>query len=152
MTAENLAMTVVGPTEAPWSLGKQYTRRAYFTVGSAVETGDSWTASNFLPSQDVQIISGMVFGADLDTNASPQATVIVGDGTDTDGYLSSKTAGGGEQNNVLPFDGALISTYGTPPASRNLTLTLGGTVATAASSGTVWVEATYLCINADRVS
>lgn len=152
MTAENLAMTIVGPAEAPWSAGQEFTRVAYYDIGSAVETGDSWTATNLLPAQKVQIIAGLSWGADLDTHATPTATTIVGDGTDTDGYLSSKTAGSGEQNIILPHDGALITTYGTPPASRNLVETLGGTVATAASSGRRWHMVRYLCTDNARVA
>ena len=78
-----------------------------------------------------------------DTNATPTATLVVGDGTDADGYLTSKTWGNALGQFQMFGDGAIIGT--SAHASSNVKLTSGGTVATAASSGTVFVEMTYYC-------
>lgn len=143
MVAENIEVTShdIGPR---WQAGQVYTVKSQFTIGSAVETGDSWTLSDLLPTNDYQVLSGEVYGAEFDTNSSPTATLIVGDGTDTDGYLTSKVAGSALGQMRLKFDGALLAD-GQNPASNDVTLTLGGSVATAASSGTVHVEITYYC-------
>ena len=154
MTAENLPMTLWEGGTPPYVPGMEFTVGASFTIASAVETGDSWTATNILPVQKVVVVRGRSYGADYDTHATPTATVVVGDGTDTDGYLESKVAGSGsgagEANQELRFGGVLISGP-TIPAGRSITETLGGTVATAASTGTRHIEVTYRCVDGDRV-
>lgn len=145
MTAENLAMTL--ENDPRWIAGQTFTVSAVATIGSAVETGDSWTATDMLPENKVTLVGGK-FTGELDTDASPTATVIVGDGTDTDGYLASKVAGDGTGQLILSFDGALLGAEGA--ASRDVVVTLGGTVATAATSGDIRVELTYVCSNLEE--
>jgi hypothetical protein len=145
MVAENIDISTL-TVEPRWNAGASYKATASYTLASAVETGDSFTFKNILPSpaDSVQIVSGKLFGQEFDTNASPTATVIVGDGTDTDGYLSSKVSAADANGQFLAeFDGAFLG--GTSQASRDLVVTLGGVVATAASSGTIFIEIEYYC-------
>ena len=134
-----------------WIPGETVTVSAVATIGTGVVTADTWTATNMLPAQKVQIVGGKFFGQEFDTNASPTATVIIGDGTDTDFYLKSKTAGGAAAVFDVNFDGDGIGGDGTA-AGRDVVVTLGGTVATAASSGEIRVEVTYVCHDGARIS
>ena len=113
------------------------------TIGTGVVTADTWTFENMLPNINVLIVGGRISGQEFDTDATPTATVIIGDGTDTDGYLTSKTAGTAQTNGqyYAEFDGALLG--GSAQASVDLVVTLGGTVATAASSGDFFLEVDY---------
>lgn len=135
--------------EPRWIAGATFTVAAYYTLAGAVSSGDTFTASDMLPSNKVTIVDGGWTG-ELDTNASPTGTLIIGDGTDTDGYMASKVAGDATGQLNLKFDGALIGTESA--ASRNIVSTLGGTVATAASSGTVRKYVTYVCSNLEEQS
>jgi len=145
MVAADIAVT---PTQAGrWQAGYIQSAFAKVTIGSAVETGDTWTFTNMLPSEDVEVLSGTLFGVTFDTNATPTATVIIGDGTDVDGFLVSKTSGATKTENVdtetFHLDGLLVG--GAKPASRSPVVTLGGTVATAASSGDFFLQMSYYC-------
>lgn len=150
MAAEDHAMTLTD--EPKWEPGKVFTIGAYWAVNDTLETGDTFTATNILPAQKVKVIGGRVLGKEADTNASPTGTLIAGDGTDTDGYIASCTWGGAESQFNKGFDGAIVGT--TTAASRNLVLTLGGTVATGAAngSGRIMAEITYACSDGARIS
>jgi len=139
MTAYTGTNTQVGR----WQSGLEYTAVGKYALTGAVVSGDTFTWTDILPANDVQILGFTLYGAELDTNASPTATLIAGDGTDTDAYLASKTPG--DANGQMQFfgDGAVIGT--SDQASRSVVLTLGGTLGTAASSGTIWIAVRYYC-------
>lgn len=140
MAAADTAGTIL--VEPKWQAGMTYEVVGELSIPEAVETGDTWTFTNILPENKVTIVGGSYNGVEFDTNASPTATVIIGDGTDTDGYLESRVGGGAESRQTFGFDGALLDAT---PASRSVVVTLGGTVATAASSGTATVSIRYYC-------
>lgn len=140
MTAADTAGVIL--VQPRWQAGQVFEVVGQLTIPEAVETGDTWTFTNILPVNSVKIVGGSYNGVEFDTNSSPTATLIIGDGTDTDGYLASRTAGGAESRLSLSFDGALLDNA---PASRNVVVTLGGTVGTAASSGTGVVSIRYYC-------
>lgn len=129
-----------------WSAGEEFTFSGYYALTGAVVTGDTYTWSNILPplNNKVQLLSFKIYGKELDTDASPTATLIVGDGTDTDAYLTSKTAG--DATGQMKFHGDGVSMGVTITTSRDIVGTVGGTVATAATSGTIWIEGRYYCI------
>lgn len=129
--------------EPRWQAGQTYTSVGTITVTEAIESGDTWLITGLLPEDGVQVIGCKVFGIEGDTNASPTATIVVGDGTDADGYVTSRTWGDANGQFQAFGDGALIGS--TTQASSNVKVTSGGTVATAASSGKLWVEMTYFC-------
>lgn len=135
-----------------WEPGLEYTAVGKYTLAGAVVTGDTYTWTNLLPANGIQILDFRVNGVELDTNASPTATLIVGDATTTNGYLTSKTAG--DANGQMQFfgDGAfmgLATGVTNATATRNVVGTVGGTVATAASSGDIYVYVRYYCTGTD---
>jgi len=132
--------------------GREYTALGSYTLAGAIASADTITWTNLLPINGVQILEFRLYGQELDTNATPTATVIVGDATTTNGYLTSKTAGDANGQYQMFGDGAFIglSTGATnATATRNVLLTVGGTVATAASTGTVYVMVRYYCSGTD---
>lgn len=126
---------VIGPTNG--GLGDDHTVRGSYTIGAGVVTGDTFTFTGLLGKGDKKIVGFRIFGAEFDTNASPTATIIVGSENDTNGLLESIVAGGAGAQLAYSGNGQLI---GTITSDENVIVTLGGTVATAASSGTFFVE------------
>jgi hypothetical protein len=143
MVAENIAVTPL--VKGLWQAGEVYSAYAKITIGSAVETGDTWTLTDMLPSEDIQIVGGNVSGVEMDTNATPTATLVLGDGTDTDGFMASVVAAAPPSGQFNASLGGALVGGASKPASTSPVLTLGGTVATAASSGDVFVRIDYLC-------
>lgn len=146
-----MANTNITPTRAGrWQAGYIQSAFAKHTLAGAVASADTFTFQNMLPSNKVQPMTGTLHGVTFDTNATPTGTVVVGDGTDVDGYLVSKTSGTTKAENVdtetFHFDGALMG--GANPAGRDIVVTAGGTVATAAAAGDFFVELSYYCIGA----
>lgn len=119
-------------------LGEEHTGKGSYTLGGAIASGDTITFSGILGKGEKRIIGFRYYGIELDTNASPTATLIAGSEGDDNGFLTSKTAGGAIIGQLIFFgDGALIDTI---TDDENVILTVGGTVATAASDGTLYVE------------
>lgn len=135
--------TVLTTNPAPLNAGQEFTTLGYYTLAGSVVTADTYTFANMLPNVSVQILEFKVWGQELDTNASPTATLVGGDGTTTNCYLTSKTAGDATGQMQFLGDGTAIT--GTAPAGKSIVLTVGGTVATAASSGTVFCSVRYRC-------
>lgn len=129
--------------EGRWLAGQEFTAVGKYTLVGAIVSGDTITWSNLLPTNDVQVLSVVRYGQELDTNATPTGTEKIGDGTDDDGYLTSKTSGDATGQFQMHGDGAIIGT--SDQVGRNVVLTAGGTIATAASTGTVWIAVRYYC-------
>lgn len=137
------ALTGTNVISEKYTEGELQTFVGSYTLDGAIASADTITWSSALPNvEGVTIMEVIVFGDELDTNASPTGTLIVGDGTDADGYLASKTAGGAGDQLLYAGDGALI---GTVVTGTDIVLTVGGTLATAASSGTVRIKVLYGC-------
>ena len=130
-----------------WCSGYEYTAVGSYALGGAIASADTITWTTLLPQyNDVQILGLRFWGQELDTNASPTGTIIIGDGTTTNNYLESLVCGNTAAAPAqldLAGNGVVIgaSTY----ASKNIVATIGGTIGTAASSGTVWVSVRYYC-------
>lgn len=123
-------------------LGALSIARGSYTFGTEVENADTITWTNILPAQGAKVVGFKVFGTELDTNATPTATFTIGDGTDADGYLTTKGGAVGLQNSLAgqlfyEGDGALV---GTKVTGRNVVLTMTAATATGASTGTIYVE------------
>lgn len=123
-------------------LGELSVAKGSYTFGTEIENADTITWTNILPGQGAKVVGFAVYGVELDTNATPTATFIIGDGSDTDGYLTTKGGAVGLQNSLAgqlfyKGDGALIDTE---VSSRNVVLTMTAATATGASSGTIYVE------------
>lgn len=122
--------------------GQQYAGLGKYTLGGALANADTITWTNLLPKGKFKVLGFKFWGPEIDTNATPTATFTIGDGTDADGYLTTKGGAVGLQNSLadqLSYegDGALI---GTTQEGRNVVLTVTAAVATGATSGTIWVQ------------
>lgn len=134
MTA--LTGTVITPAVVG-GLGDEHTAKGKYTLGGAIASADTITFTGLLGKGKKEIVGFKYFGIELDTNASPTGTIIVGTESDDNGLLTSKVAGNANAQLIYLGDGALVDTI---TDDENLIITVGGTVATAASSGTLYVE------------
>lgn len=149
MTANTGTVTV----KPRWSPGATFTAAAYGTFSGTVASGDTLTISDLVPTNGFTVSEVKVWGGPLDTDASPTATLVVGDGTDTDFYVASKVpAGITDTGQMIIFgDGVGVrASAGTYPASGNVVLTVGGTMGTGGSSPVVNITVTYVCDDAEQ--
>ena len=145
MTA--LIGTVVTPG-VNGEVGEVVTAMGTYDLAGALVNADTITWPGLLPKNgDYQIQSMRFWAPELDTNATPTGTIIIGDGTDTDAYLTTINIGlpavapaNGSQLNYNG-NGASIRTNITTPVP-DVVLTVTGVVATGATSGTIFVEFT----------
>lgn len=171
MTAYNFTSLQNG--ESPWIAGQVLTVGAYFnyasTTGAAgLVNADTITASDLLPAGGVKVLSVMVVGAEADTNASPTATFRLGDSlTDSDAaarYITGASMGTNiasgqfmQVQNVVPtlVDGVQTKGVGyvyntnendTNVGEIDLVLAVTAAVATAATSGVLYLYVTYACV------
>lgn len=149
MATANTGSVLIAPR---WIEGQLCASLGTVTITGTVTTGDTGTIANLLPATNgYTLLATVVWGGELDTNATPTATIVVGDGTATNFFLTSKTAG--DATGQLQFwgDGVAFSTSsGVTPASTSTVITVGGTVATAGSSPVLWVKHIYVCHNAEN--
>lgn len=128
------------------SVGRQFVAKGSYTLGGALANADTITWTNLLPDPNTcKVVSGRIYGPELDTNATPTMLFTIGDGTDADGYLLSKggavTLSNSLANQLMyEFDGAIICAAAGTAESRNVVLTVTAAVATGATSGTIWIE------------
>ena len=134
-----------------WCPGSMYTSQGEVTFTGTAASGDTGTISGMVPENGF-IVTGMrVSGTKLDAHeTAATGTLIVGDGTDTDFYLTGGLAGrdGPASDQLVVCGNGTGIGSGTYPASTDVVITLGGTVATGASGGTLRVEIDYLCDDA----
>ena len=129
-----------------WAEGEHQQAVGKYTYATTVVSGDTITW-DFLPdfgAGNVTITDVVVHGDELDTATNPGGTFTLGDGTDADGYIAGGSVAGslGEFDRTWHADGALT---GTAVDSTNVVMTIGGTITTAATSGTVWCKVFYYC-------
>jgi len=125
-----------------------------FDLTGALASGDTITFSNVFPQLGTFVVRNFRYESGrLDTNTSPTAFFTIGDGTDADGYLTTRTPtfslltgavgrvsyeGDGACLDVKPGDSGA-------PASRDVVITFTASPATAATTGTIyvrgWIEA-----------
>ena len=125
--------------------GAQYVATGTYALTGALVENDTITWSNFFPPGKFKLVDFVFWAPELDTNASPTGTAIIGDGTDTDAYLTTKNIGKPAQlpangsQLVYRGDGASIGTSFT--GLRDVVLTVNAAVATGATSGTLRIMA-----------
>lgn len=122
--------------------GAQNIALGKLTFASALASGDTYTLTNILPLGGAKVVSVRVFGAELDTGATPTGKYKVGNSDDSDGYLVDKSAALGLQNSlpsqaVYFGDGILI---GTTVTNRDVVLTGITNMATGATEVSLFVE------------
>lgn len=137
------AITGSNYTSKPrWERGYAFKASGYATHAT-VATGDVITWTNILPEDGVTIKAFKIYSdKEVDTNASP-GTFKVGNSDDDDGFLAARSMGTAGDGITAAGVGALVGTYIT---NRSVVATLG-TVGTAASNVTWFIEIDYECGN-----
>jgi len=143
------------------SVGQLYTIEFQYTLAGAVVTGDTFTTpAGALPSNGIRIAEVEVIAPRLDTNATPTGTFEVGDATDANRFIDAAPMGVTGITSAtyqirqcinIPqgLTAGVVSTgsnylYGSGTAPR-LVMTLGGTIATAAATGTIRLKVSFYC-------
>lgn len=144
MTIGNATGTVlVAPR---WAAGAEYTSVGYYTFAAAVAQNDTITWADLIP-KGAQVVDIKYYGVELDTNSSPTGTVDLGDGTDQDGFIDGASIGlaaAGANQVIAHGNGELLGTTFT--SATDVKATFPTAVATAASSGNVYVVVRYNCV------
>lgn len=143
-----------------WEPGQQYSIDFEYTLAGAVVTGDTYTTpANALPSNGFNIVDTQLIMPPLDTNATPTATISVGDSGSATRFINAAQAGSATATQVTRFinqaqgltSGVVSSGSGylyATGANPRIIVTVGGTVATAQTTGTIRLRVTYVCSNA----
>lgn len=162
-TAYSMSSLVPDSSYPPkWSPGSVQSVEFQYTLAGAVVTGDSYTTpANALPSNGFRILEVEVLSPELDTNATPTATFVVGDTSDDNRFIDAAPAGvngittsnyqmstkiniaQGLTSGVVSTGSNYLYASGTSP---QLKMTVGGTVATAQTAGTIRLRVTYQCV------
>ena len=145
------AVTGTIPVASKWSAGLIEETQGYYTVGAAVAVGDTITFTNIIPAGGVQIISTRIQIPKLDTNATPTATLLLGDATDDNRFIDAVSAGWDDETSYVTYDSNVTpsATVGVGyiyTAATSLVLKVGGTMATAASTGHIALWVRYRCV------
>ena len=154
---------------SPWIPGEVITVGAYFNIAdttssAGVVSGDTITANNIIPEGGVTILSVLVTGAEMDTNASPTGTYKVGDADDLGRFILAAAQGTNvasgqlvQYQNVAPTFSTGVQTkgvgyqYNTTENSNSdggfvdLVNSITASPATAATSGVTYLYVTYAC-------
>lgn len=143
---------VIGTNTVPprWQAGYEFTAVGTYTIAAAVAQNDTITFTGLLP-KGAQILSAEYMSPELDTNATPTATVSVGTAATAAAYINGLSIGaaaaGATQvyvsNNVVAGIGGDAVT-----AATDVVVTYPAAFATAASAGVVVVRIRYYCKNA----
>lgn len=143
----DFAGTVLVPPTAG-DRGTQKTAVLKYTLVGALANTDTITWTNAVPTKKQgRIVRVELVMPEIDTNASPTGTAILGDGTDTDGYITTFNLGMPVQ---APANGAQLIALGNgavigtaTQASTTVVLTVNAAVATSATTGDIFVYITY---------
>lgn len=127
------------------ALGTQRTITGTYALAGALVAADTITWSKLLPLGGGRVVRVELAFPELDTDTTPTGTWKVGDGTDDDGYILLSNIGLPAQapanglQMVQVGTGALI---GTVVTGRDVVLTVVGTMATSATTGTILLNVT----------
>lgn len=143
---------------AKYEPGALYEIDFEYTLGGTVVTGDTYTTpSGALPSNGIRIVQTQLEMVPIDTNASPTATISVGDSGSATRFINATAAGSAISNvmivrpinraqgltsGVVTTGSGYLYAQGTDP---QIVVTVGGTVATAASSGVIRLRVIFYC-------
>jgi hypothetical protein len=146
---------------AKWSTGTDQRIEFQYTLAGAVVTGDTYTIpASSLPNNGFRILEVEVISPELDTDATPTATFSVGDTNSATRFINAAPAGingvttsgyqmhtkiniaQGLTSGVVSTGSNYLYSSGTSP---RLVMTIGGTVATAQTAGTIRMIVTFRC-------
>jgi hypothetical protein len=138
--------------------GQLYSIDFEYTIGATVVSGDTYTTPlNALPNDGFQIVDTQLIFGRLDTNATPTATISVGDSGLATRFINAANAGSATSGAQLHayINQAQGLTAGVVTAgsgyqyvegvSPQLVVSVGGTVATAATTGVVRLRVSFYC-------
>lgn len=129
-----------------WDAGQQYTSVGTYALAGALVAADTITWDNLIP-KGAQVLDVSWVSPELDTNASPTATISVGDGTDADGFMLAFSVGIAAASLTYVATGGNGATIGsTYSSATDVVATVASAVATGATSGTIFVKVTYNCV------
>lgn len=125
-------------------LGQQLTASGYYDLAGAItghaSTGDTITFTNILPYGGAKVVRTQVIAPELDTNATPTGTFIVGNSDDDNGYTTTTNCGLPAQ---LPANGYPLNVVGngdligTVVRNRDIIIEFTAALATSVTSGRV---------------
>lgn len=143
---------------AKYEPGQLYSIDFEYSIGATVVTGDNYsTPSGALPTNGIRIVDTLLIMTALDTNATPTATISVGDSGSATRFINAANAGSATTNAQLHLfinraqvltNGVVTSGSGYLYGSNTtpiITVTVGGTVATAATTGVVRLRVSFYC-------
>jgi hypothetical protein len=143
---------------AKYEPGLLYSIDFEYTLAGSVVTGDNYsTPSGGLPTNGIRIVDTALIFTPLDTNATPTATISVGDSGSATRFINAANAGSATSNAQLHLfinqaqgltagvvssgSGYLYGSNTTPV----LKVTVGGTVATAQTTGVIRLRVSFYC-------
>lgn len=141
----------------PFFPGEQYFVDFEYSLAGAVVTGDTYTTpANAMPINGIWIQDTQLIMVPLDTNATPTATISVGDSGSSTRFINAAQAGSatstqvtrwinqaqGTTSGVVSSGTGYVYSAGTSP---RFIVTVGGTVATAATTGVIRLRVFYKC-------
>lgn len=141
----------------PYAAGMLYSVDFEYSLGGAVVTGDTYTTpADALPDNGITIVDTQLIMVPLDTNATPTATISVGDSGSATRFINAAQAGSATATQVTRFinqaqgltSGVVSSGSGyiyTAGTSPRLIVTVGGVVATAQTTGVIRFRVSYYC-------
>ncbi len=142
------------PKYAP---GQLYSIDFEYTLAGAVVTGDTYTTPALaLPDNGIRIVDTQLIMPALDTNATPTATISVGDSGSATRFINAAQAGSATATQVSRFinqaqgltSGVVSSGSGylyASGTSPRVIVTVGGTVATAQTAGAIRLRVSFYC-------
>ena len=123
-------------------IGQQLTASGTYTFLGAITghatTGDTILFENIIPRSGAKVVAVQVVSPELDTNATPTGTFIVGNSDDDNGYVLTENCG---LPAVLPANGKQLSVtgtgdlIGTAVTNRDIIVEYTAALATSATSG-----------------
>ncbi len=137
--------------------GQLYSIDFEYTLAGAVVTADSYTTpSGALPSNGIRIVDTQLIMPALDTNATPTATISVGDSGSATRFINAAQAGSatatqlarfinqaqGLTSGVVSSGSGYLYAQGTDP---RIIVAVGGVVATAQTTGTIRLRVSFYC-------
>jgi len=143
--------------QPPYAPGQLYSIDFEYTLLGAAVTGDTYTTPTLsMPDNGITIVDTQLIMVPLDTNATPTATISVGDSGSATRFVNAAQAGDayatqvtrtinqaqGFTAGVVTSGTGYIYTAGT---DIRFIVTLGGTVATAASTGVIRLRVSFYC-------
>lgn len=130
-----------------WEPGATYTAVGTYTRAGTYAANDTVTFAGLIPGNGVEIQAVRFTSDELDTGASPTATVSVGDTTTAAQFISARSVGlaasGATQVNI---SGDVVSGIGKVyTTATDVVVTFPAAFATSANPSTLSVAVTYFC-------